>query len=149
MRQQMGWGLIGGGDGSQIGGAHRIAARLDDLFQLRADALDIDAERARAFATDIGIAEDRAYGSWQDRLAGEASRDDRICLITVATPNAAQFEISKAFLEAGFNVLCEKSMTMMVEEALVLQPVARDADRMLAVNFGYSVYPWCFRRELW
>lgn len=141
MRQQLGWGLIGGGEASQIGGAHRIAARLDDLFQLRAGALDIDPERARAFAAEIGIAEDRAYGSWQDMLAGEASRDDRIDLVTVATPNATHFEISKAFLEAGFHVLCEKPMTMTVEEALALQQVARDAGQLLAVNFGYSGYP--------
>jgi predicted dehydrogenase len=141
MRQQLGWGLIGGGEGSQIGGAHRIAARLDDLFQLRAGALDIDPERARAFAAEIGIAGDRAYGSWQDMLAGEASRGDRIDLVTVATPNATHFEISKAFLEAGFHVLCEKPMTMTVEEALALRQVALDAGRLLAVNFGYSGYP--------
>jgi predicted dehydrogenase len=141
MRQQLGWGLIGGGKGSQIGGAHRIAARLDDLFELRAGALDVDAGRARSFGAEIGIAEDRAYGSWQDMLAGETSRGDRIDLVTVATPNATHFEISRAFLEAGFHVLCEKPMTMTVEEALALQQIARDCGRLLAVNFGYSGYP--------
>ena len=141
MRQRLGWGLIGGGEGSQIGGAHRIAARLDDLFELRAGALDIDAGKARAFGAQVGLSDDRAYGSWQDMLAGEAARDDRIDLVTIATPNATHFEISKAFLEAGFHVLCEKPMTMTVEEALALQQIARDCDRLLAVNFGYCGYP--------
>jgi predicted dehydrogenase len=141
MRQRLGWGLIGGGEGSQIGGAHRIAARLDDLFELRAGALDIDAGRARAFGAQIGLADERAYGSWQDMLAGETARDDRIDLVTIATPNATHFEISKAFLEAGFHVLCEKPMTMTVEEALALQQIARDCGRLLAVNFGYCGYP--------
>jgi predicted dehydrogenase len=138
---EIAWGLAGGGEGSQIGGAHRIAARLDGLFRLSAGALDIDPDRARAFATGLGIAEGRAYGSWQDMLAGEAARPDRIGLVTVATPNATHYEISRAFLEAGFHVLCEKPMTMTVEEAETLARVAADNGCLLAVNFGYSGYP--------
>lgn len=141
MDRQLGWGLVGGGKGSQIGGAHRISARLDDLFQLRAGALDIDPDAARGFASEIGISDARAYGSWQDMLAGEAAREDRIDLVTIATPNATHFEISKAFLEAGFHVLCEKPMTMTVDEAVALQAIARDSGRLLAVNFGYCGYP--------
>ncbi len=49
-------------------------------------------------------------------LAGERDRPDRIDLVTVATPNSTHFEITKAFLEAGFHVLCEKPMTMTVAE---------------------------------
>ena len=48
---------------------------------------------------------------------GRIGAGDRVDLVTVATPNATHFEITKAFLEAGFDVLCEKPMTMTVEEA--------------------------------
>jgi len=34
------WGMIGGGDGSQIGPAHRLGAGLDGLFEFTAGALD-------------------------------------------------------------------------------------------------------------
>jgi predicted dehydrogenase len=141
MRPVISWGLVGGGRDSQIGEAHRIAARLDGCFALAAGALDIDPERGRAYAGDLGIAPGRAYGSWQDMLAGENSRPDRIALVTVATPSATHFEIAKAFLEAGFHVLVEKPMTMTVGEAEALQASAEKSGRLLAVNFGYTGYP--------
>ena len=135
------WGLIGGGEGSQIGGAHRIAAGLDGLFRLSAGALDVDVKRAREYAIRLGIAADRAYGDWREMLAGETSRRDRIDLVTVATPNSTHFEITRAFLLAGFDVLCEKPLTTTVEEAEEIVRTARDAGRICAVNYGYSGYP--------
>jgi predicted dehydrogenase len=135
------WGLIGGGEGSQIGSTHRIAARLDDAFHLAAGALDIDAERARDFALSLGIPEDRAYGNWREMLEGEKPRADRLDLVTVATPNSTHFEITRAFLLAGFDVLCEKPMTTTVEEAEIIVRTAREAGRICAVNYGYSGYP--------
>ena len=135
------WGLIGGGEGSQIGGAHRIAAGLDGLFRLSAGALDVDVKRAREYAIRLGIPADRAYGDWREMLAGETSRRDRIDLVTVATPNSTHFGITRAFLRAGFDVLCEKPLTTTVEEAEEIVRTARDAGRICAVNYGYSGYP--------
>ncbi len=134
------WGLIGGGEGSQIGPAHRLAAGLDGEFDLAAGALDHRPDAGRAFAQTLGIAPDRAYGDWREMLAGEAGRDDRLDLVTVATPNATHFEITKAFLDAGFNVLCEKPMTTTVEEGETIVQAARAAGRICAVNYGYSGY---------
>ncbi|MEM8951151.1 MAG: Gfo/Idh/MocA family oxidoreductase, partial [Pseudomonadota bacterium] len=114
--KRLNWGMIGGGQGSQIGPAHRLGAGLDGAFDFVAGALDHRPDEGRAYARSLGIAADRAYGDWKEMLAGERDRPDRIDLVTVATPNATHFEIAKAFLEAGFNVLCEKPMTMTVEE---------------------------------
>lgn len=145
----MRWGLVGGGRGSQIGSAHRVGAQLDGYFRLVAGALDVDAESGRKFAVDIGIDESRAYGSWHDMLAGEKDRADRVELITVATPNDTHFGISKAFLLAGFNVLCEKPLTMEVHEAEELQRIAADTGKICATNFGYSGYPMAYQaREM-
>lgn len=141
MSRNVRWGLIGGGEGSQIGDAHRIASRIDGLFSLEAGALDIDPERGKAYAGSQGIAPDRAYGTWEEMLEGEQGRDDRIEMVTVATPNATHFEIARRFLERGFHVLCEKPMTMTSEEAAILLATAEENDRLLAVNFGYSCYP--------
>jgi len=136
----MNWGLIGGGEGSQIGGTHRIAAALDGAFRLAAAALDIDAQRARAFAMRLGIPKDRAYGDWREMLEGEKSRPDRPTLITVATPNSSHFEITRAFLLAGFDVLCEKPLTTTVAESQEIVRIARENGRICAVNYGYSGY---------
>lgn len=139
--KRLNWGMIGGGEGSQIGPAHRLGAQADGNFVLAAGALDIDAEKGRAYAESLGVAPDRAYGDWREMLAGEKDRADRVDLVTVATPNSTHFEITKAFLEAGFNVLCEKPMTMTVEEGEEIVRVAKASGRICAVNYCYSAYP--------
>jgi len=138
---KLNWGMIGGGEGSQIGPAHRLGAQADGNFTLSAGALDHDADKGRAYAQRLGVAPDRAYGDWREMLAGEKDRDDRVDLVTVATPNATHFEITKAFLEAGFHVLCEKPMTMTVEEGEEIVRVARATGKICAVNYCYSAYP--------
>lgn len=139
--QKLNWGLIGGGEGSQIGPAHRIGAQADGHFAFVAGALDIDPAKGAAFAQSLGVAADRAYGDWRAMLEGERSRADRIDLVTVATPNATHYEIAKAFLEAGFHVLCEKPMTMTVEEGEDIVRTAERTGRVCAVNYCYSAYP--------
>jgi len=139
--KKLNWGMVGGGEGSQIGPAHRLGAQADGNFVLAAGALDIDAEKGKAYAQSLGVASDRAYANWQEMLDGESAREDRVDLVTVATPNSTHFEITKAFLEAGFNVLCEKPMTMTVEEGEELVRVVEKSGKVCAVNYCYSAYP--------
>jgi len=133
--------MVGGGEGSQIGPAHRLGARLDGAFDFVAGALDHRPEAGRAFGRRLGLDADRSYGDWREMLESEAARDDRPDLVTVATPNNTHYEITKAFLEAGFDVLCEKPMTMTVEEAEDIVRTAEDLGRICAVNYGYTGYP--------
>ncbi len=134
------WGMIGGGKGSQIGPAHRLGAGLDGLFEFTAGALDHRPEEGRAYAQELGLDADRSYGDWQEMLEGEKKRKDRVDLVTVATPNSTHFEITKAYLEAGFHVLCEKPMTMSVEEGEEIVNIAKSSGKICAVNYGYSGY---------
>ncbi|MEO0386730.1 MAG: Gfo/Idh/MocA family oxidoreductase [Pseudomonadota bacterium] len=134
------WGMVGGGEGSQIGPAHRLGAGLDGVFDMVAGALDHRPEAGRAYGQTLGLAPERSYGSWQEMLEGERARADRIDLVTVATPNATHYEITRAFLAAGFHVLCEKPMTMTVEEGEDIVRLARDTGRICAVNYGYTGY---------
>lgn len=135
------WALIGGGEGSQIGPAHRLGALADGHFDLVAGALDHRPEAGRAFAQSLGIAPDRAYGDWRELLAAEQGRPDRPDLVTVATPNATHYEITRALLSAGFHVLCEKPMTVTVDEGEDLLRLSRSTGRLCAVNYCYSAYP--------
>ncbi|MGH1415403.1 MAG: Gfo/Idh/MocA family protein [Pelagimonas sp.] len=139
--QKLKWGMIGGGEGSQIGPAHRLGALADGHFELAAGALDHRPDAGREYAERLGVAPDRAYGDWTEMLEGEKGRSDRIDLVTIATPNSTHFEITKAFLEAGFNVLCEKPMTMTVEEGEEIVRVAEKTGKICAVNYCYSAYP--------
>ncbi len=134
------WGMIGGGEGSQIGPAHRLGSALDGLYEFTAGALDHRPEAGREYGQRLGLAGDRSYGDWREMLDGESGRDDRVDLVTVATPNATHFEITRAFLEAGFNVLCEKPMTMTVDEGEEIVRISEASGSICAVNYGYTGY---------
>ncbi len=138
--KRLNWGLVGGGEGSQIGPAHRLATRLDGYYDFVAAALDADPDAGRAYARRLGVPADRAYGDWREMLAAEAAREDRIDLVTIATPNHTHFEIAMGFVSAGINVMCEKPMTMTVEEGESLVRAARETGVICGVNYGYSGY---------
>ena len=138
--KKLSWGMIGGGRGSQIGPAHRISAALDGFYNFDVGALDANADNGRTYAQELGVVADRAYGDWREMLEGERSRADRVDLVTVATPNSTHYEITKAFLETGFNVLCEKPMTLTIKEAEDIVATAKRTGSICAVNYGYSGY---------
>lgn len=137
---KLNWGMVGGGEGSQIGPAHRLGAGLDGLFTFTAGALDHRPDEGKQYGQSLGLATDRSYGDWREMLEGERNRDDRIDLVTVATPNSTHFEITKGFLEAGFHVLCEKPMTMTVDEGEEIVNICKSTGQICAVNYGYTGY---------
>jgi predicted dehydrogenase len=134
-------GMVGGGEGAYIGNIHRISARLDNGFQLVAGAFDVDAARGRRFAESIGIDELRAYGDYQAMLQAESKRADRLDAVAICTPNHTHFAIAKAFLEAGFDVICEKPLTTTLEDAVALEACVAKTGRFMGVTYTYSGYP--------
>ena len=67
-------GMVGGGSGAFIGAVHRIAARMDDRYELVAAALSADPERSRSGAASLHIPQDRAYSNFEEMARGEAAR---------------------------------------------------------------------------
>lgn len=143
------YGMVGGGRGAFIGAVHRIAARLDDRYQLVAGALSSKPELAKASAADLHIAEDRAYGSFEEMIAAEKQRPDGIQAIVIVTPNHMHFPVAKAALEAGLNVICDKPVTRTLEEALELEQLVKSSGSFFGLTHNYSGYPLVrFAREL-
>ncbi len=134
-------GMIGGGQGAYIGGIHRFAARLDGHYDLVAGAFAVDAARGHAFAAENHVEASRSYGDFGAMVAGEAVRPDRVDVVAVCTPNHTHFPIAKAFLEAGFDVICEKPLTTTLADAAELVEVARRSRRFLGVTYTYCGYP--------
>jgi predicted dehydrogenase len=134
-------GMVGGGQGAFIGAVHRIAARLDDRYELVAGALSSDPERARASAAELRIAPERAYGSFQEMAAKEAARDDGIDVVAIVTPNHLHHPIARAFLEAGIHVICDKPMTTTVEDALDLVETVRRTGLVFVLTHNYTAHP--------
>jgi predicted dehydrogenase len=134
-------GMVGGGQGAFIGAVHRIAARLDDRYELVAGALSSDPERARASAAELRIAPERAYGSFQEMAAKEAARDDGIDVVAIVTPNHIHHPAAKAFLEAGIHVICDKPMTTTVDDALDLVRTVRRTKLVFGLTHNYTGHP--------
>lgn len=134
-------GMVGGGQGAYIGNIHRLASRLDGQWQLVAGAFDVDPERGRAFAISQGLDPARSYGTWQDLIAGETGREDRVDAVAICTPNFTHYPIAKALIEAGFDVICEKPLTATLGDAVDLERLARESGRFVGVTYTYCGYP--------
>jgi len=135
--------LVGGGRGSFIGRVHATAAVLDNRAELVAGALSSDPVRAKESAEDYAISPDRAYGSYQELIEKELAlpADQRIDFISIATPNFMHFEIAKAAVEAGFNVICDKPLTLDMQQAEALLEAVEKSDVVFAVTHNYTGYP--------
>lgn len=132
------WAMVGGGVNSQIGYIHRSAALRDQNFVLVAGAFDIDPARGQAFGETLGVAPERCYVDYQSLIAGEAGRADGVEAISVATPNGTHFAITKAALEAGLHVVCEKPLCFTLAEAETLREIAQAHNRIVGVTYGYA-----------
>ncbi len=141
LNRKLRMGLIGGGQGAFIGRVHATAAVLDNRAALVAGALSADPLRAKASAPDYDIPADRAYTSYTEMVLAEAKRDDKVDFVSVATPNHTHFEIAKAFVEAGFNVICDKPLTFDLAQAEELLKVVEASGVVFAVTHNYTGYP--------
>jgi predicted dehydrogenase len=133
--------MVGGGSDSVIGRTHLIAARTDGFYELTAGALSIDPVIARSSARAELIAADRAYTDYRVMAEREASRDDGIDVVTIATPPQLHLPVAREFLSRGIHVICEKPFTKDLKEARELQKLARESGRMLCLTHCYTGYP--------
>ncbi|TVR67567.1 MAG: gfo/Idh/MocA family oxidoreductase [Spirochaetaceae bacterium] len=136
-------GMVGGGRDASIGAVHRCAAWLDGLYDLTAGALSSTPEKAKASGNDLGLANDRNYGSWEEMLEKESSRPEgeRIDTVSIVTPNHMHFPVAKAFVEAGFNVICDKPLVHTSAQAEELVSLVEKQGTVFAVTYNYTGYP--------
>ena len=134
-------GMVGGGQGAFIGGVHRIAARLDDRYELVAGALSTDPERNRISAGELLIDQDRCYASYQEMAETEAERDDGIDVVAIVTPNNVHYDAARAFLEADIHVICDKPLTTSLEDARSLARLVKESGLIFALTHNYTGYP--------
>ncbi len=136
-------GMVGGGPGAFIGEVHRKAARMDGLADLVAGAFDIDPAKSLEMGTQLGLDSSRVYNNFEEMIAAEnkLAADQRIDFVSICTPNNWHFPIAKAFLEAGFNVMCEKPVTLNLEEAQQLEEIVKKSGQVFALMHNYTGYP--------
>lgn len=134
-------GMIGGGEGAFIGAVHRIAARLDDRFELVAGAFSSDPSRSSRWGVALGLPLDRVYPDFAAMASSEGARSDGVDVVAVVTPNDSHHRICKEFLSAGIDVICDKPLTATLAEARDLAATAARFGRLLILTYNYSGYP--------
>lgn len=92
------------------------------------------AEEAVKFGQAFGI--DRTTADY-----GEILKDPTIEAVHLCTPNAQHYPMSKAALEAGKAVLCEKPLSMSAKEAQDMLTLAESKKLPHCVNHNLRFYP--------
>jgi predicted dehydrogenase len=143
MDRKLRMGMVGGGPGAFIGEIHRKAARMDGGIDIVAGAFDIDPKKSRQMGRELCLDKKRVYNDFQTMIEKESAlpADERIDFVSVCTPNHMHFPIAKAFLEAGFHVMCEKPMTLTVKEAEQLKVVVQKTRKVFGLMHTYTGYP--------
>src|ERR671923_1305570 len=136
-------GMVGGGQGSFIGGVHRLAANLDGQVNLVAGVFSRDIENSRTTGQQLGIDPARIYRTFAEMAAQEAALppDRRIDFVSIVTPNNVHFEPARAFLDAGIHVVCDKPLAFTVEEAEALVKLVERTGLVFALTHNYTGYP--------
>ena len=132
-------GMVGGGRDAFIGAVHRIAARIDDQYELVAGCFSSNPEKALASATDLGVA--RAYTSFAEMASREARRRDGIDAVAIVTPNHMHAPVALQFLKRGIHVICDKPLTATLAEAKKLAKAAEASGVVFALTHNYTGYP--------
>lgn len=137
------FGMIGGGFGAFIGDAHRRASRICNDYELVGGVFDVDYEKSKLFAKNEGISPDRCYESVDALIKAESAMpaDKRMEMVAIVTPNALHYPFAKSLLNSGFHLVCEKPMTMTVEEALELEKLVSKNKLTFALTHTYTGYP--------
>ncbi|WP_270935002.1 Gfo/Idh/MocA family protein [Falsiroseomonas oryzae] len=134
-------GMVGGGEGAFIGAVHRLAARMDDRWELVAGAFSRDAGRARRSAAALHVAPERAYAGFREMALAEAARPDGIDAVAIVTPNSSHHAIARAFLDAGIHVICDKPLTTTLDDAHDLVRAVAASGLVFALTHNYTGYP--------
>jgi predicted dehydrogenase len=142
-RQALRLAMLGGGEGAFIGAVHRMAAGVDGDWRLVAGAFSSDAARNTRSGESLGLDPARVYATFEELLAAERAlpEDERVDAVAIVTPNHLHAPMSIAALDAGFHVICEKPMSLNLEEAKAIAAAVERSGRHYALAFTYSGYP--------
>lgn len=141
MNRKLRMGMVGGGRGAFIGAVHRMAANLDGKIELAAGAFSSSPEKSKLSGEDFFLDPDRVYGSYQEMAEKESAREDKIDFVSIVVQNHLHFDVAKTFLEAGFNVICDKPMTRTLDEARALRDIVNETGQVFCLTHNYTGYP--------
>lgn len=141
MTQRIRIGMVGGGRDAFIGAVHRIAARIDNQFELVAGCFSSTPEKSRASGADLGLSPDRVYDDFTQMAKREARLKDGVQAVAIVTPNHMHFAAAREFLKRDIHVICDKPLTATLADARKLVRVAQASDALFVLTHNYTGYP--------
>jgi predicted dehydrogenase len=143
LKNKLKMGMLGGGPGAFIGDVHRKATGIDGNIEIVAGAFDIDPEKSKQTGKELHLDPTRVYDDYLKMIDGELSlrEEERIDFVSITTPNNWHFPMACDFLKAGFHVMCEKPMTISVQEALELKTLVKETGKVFGLMHTYTGYP--------
>ncbi len=143
MTRKLRYAMVGGGRDAFVGAIHRHAMALDGHYDLVAGALSSTPEKSRASGADLGLADARNHGTWQLLLEDELERplEERVDVVVIVTPNHAHYDVARAFVDAGFHVVCDKPLVHTSAQADDLVARVARQGTLFAVTYNYTGYP--------
>jgi predicted dehydrogenase len=143
MDRKLRMGMVGGGRDAFIGPVHRIAAHMDNKIELVCGAFSSSPEKSRLSGQDLLLPPDRVYGDYREMLHEEAALPDgdRMDFVSIVTPNNVHYPVAVAALDAGFPVVCDKPMTINLEEARDLERRVAESGKLFCLTHNYTGYP--------
>ena len=143
MDRKIKMGMVGGGRDAFIGPVHRMAAQMDNKIELVAGAFSSTPEKSRLSGRDLLLAENRIYDDYIQMFQREKElpEGERIDFVSIVTPNNSHYPIAKEALLSGFHVVCDKPMTMNLDEAVALNNEVNDSGLIFCLTHNYTGYP--------
>ena len=135
------YGMVGGGQGAFIGDVHRKSINLDGMADIAAGCFSKSYDNTLATGKGLGIAEDRLYKTFEEMADAESKRADKIDFVVIVTPNVTHYAASKAFLNKGINVVCDKPLCFEEAEARELADLAKKNNLLFGVTYTYTGFP--------
>ncbi|MCV3270092.1 Gfo/Idh/MocA family protein [Roseobacter sinensis] len=132
-------GMVGGGNDAFIGAVHRIAARLDDRYELVAGALSSTPEKARASGEALGLP--RIYDDFKQMAIREARLKTGIEAVAIVTPNHMHFAAAREFLKRDIHVICDKPLTSTLADARKMVKAVEASNALFILTHNYTGYP--------
>ena len=132
-------GMVGGGNDAFIGAVHRIAARIDDRFELVAGALSSTPEKSQASGAALGL--ERIYDDFKSMAIREARLKNGIEAVSIVTPNHMHYAAANEFLKRGIHVICDKPLTSTLADARKFAKAVEKSDALFVLTHNYTGYP--------
>ncbi|MFD2291964.1 Gfo/Idh/MocA family protein [Mariniflexile gromovii] len=140
MGRKLRMGMVGGGTGSFIGDVHRKAAAIDGMIELVCGAFSSTEEKSIASGKDLNLDESRCYKTFEEMILKEKELPEaiRMDFVAIVTPNHMHFPPAKMAIENGFHVICDKPVTLTLEEATELENIIKNSGKLFALTHNYT-----------